>query len=81
LPFRLSAFAAVPLNNIVPQQWRLLPRSFAVSGLTLSYTNLEQIIGACALLLLLLRRLGEDRREKQRLAAGVGSRAIRATSY
>jgi len=70
LPFAVPALclAVVPLNNIVPQPWRLLPRSIAVSGLTLSYTNLVQIVCAGALLLLLLRRLGEDRREKQRLA-------------
>jgi hypothetical protein len=43
LPFAIPALylTAVTVNNVVPQQWRLIPRTIGASGLTV--TNVIQI--------------------------------------
>lgn len=67
LPLLLYAFAI--LNNTVQPHRRFIPASLSFAGMTLSVTNLIQLLFACGMLILMLERLSSDRREKQRLAS------------
>ena len=51
----------------------LLQTSLDFAGMTLSVTNLIQLIFACAMLVLMLERLSSDRREKLRLVSELGA--------
>jgi hypothetical protein len=71
LPFALPLllYALAILNNTV----RIFPASIDFAGMTLSVTNLIQLLFAGAMLILMLARLASDRREKQRLASELDS--------
>lgn len=71
LPFALPLllYALAILNNTLPQSFRIFPISMGFAGMTLSVTNLIQLLFAGAMLILMLERLSSDRREKQRLAS------------
>ncbi len=59
-------YVAAGLNNLLPAP-HLFPLAFAVGDLTLSLTSLSQSALGASMLILLLRRLSQDRREKLRL--------------
>ena len=59
-------YIAAGLNNLLPAP-HLFPLAFAPGGLTLSFTSLAQSLLGTSMLVLVLRRLNEDRREKLRL--------------
>jgi serine phosphatase RsbU (regulator of sigma subunit) len=72
LPFALPLllYALAILNNtMTAQRVRIFPASIGFAGMTLSVTNLIQLLFAGAMLILMLERLSSDRREKQRLAS------------
>jgi len=71
LPFALPLllYALAILNNTLPPNIRIFPASIGFDGMTLSVTNLIQLLFAGAMLILMLQRLSSDRREKQRLAS------------
>ncbi|MGH9647729.1 MAG: PP2C family protein-serine/threonine phosphatase, partial [Bryobacteraceae bacterium] len=70
LPFALPLLVYVLgiINNTLPPGARLFPAAIGFGGITLSVTNLIQLLFAGAMLILILQRLASDRREKQRLA-------------
>ena len=59
-------YVAAVLNNVLPAP-HLFPLAFAVGGLTLSFTSFFQSLLGASMLILVLRRLSDDRREKLRL--------------
>jgi len=67
LPLLLYALAI--LNNTLPTNMRIFQTSLDFAGMTLSVTNLIQLMFACAMLVLMLERLSSDRRERLRLAS------------
>jgi hypothetical protein len=71
LPFALPLllYALAILNNTLPPNIRIFPASIGFGGMTLSVTNLIQLLFAGAMLILMLQRLSSDRREKQQLAS------------
>ena len=71
LPFALPLllYALAILNNTVRPDVRIVPASLDFAGMTLSVTNLIQLLFAGAMLVLMLERLSLDRREKLRLAS------------
>ena len=71
LPFAvpLLLYALAILNNTVRPDLRIVPAAFDLRGMTLSVTNLIQLLFAGAMLILMLERLSADRREKLRLAS------------
>src|ERR1019366_6336721 len=71
LPFvvPLSIYAAGIVNNTLPRNVRVLPATIDAAGMSLSVTNLIQLLFAGAMLILMLRRLTADRREKLRMAS------------
>jgi serine phosphatase RsbU (regulator of sigma subunit) len=71
LPFALPLllYALAILNNTLAANLRIFPASVGFVDMTLSVTNLVQLLFAVAMLILMLRRLSLDRREKLRLAS------------
>jgi serine phosphatase RsbU (regulator of sigma subunit) len=71
LPFALPLllYALAILNNTLGPGARIFPSSLALGEMTVSVTNLIQLLFAGAMLVLMLERLSSDRREKQRLAS------------
>lgn len=71
LPFALPLllYALAILNNTVRPDIRIVPAAFGLAGMTLSVTNLIQLLFAGAMLILMLERLSSDRREKLRLTS------------
>jgi serine phosphatase RsbU (regulator of sigma subunit) len=71
LPFALPLllYALAILNNTMRPDVRIVPASIGLAGMTLSVTNLIQLVFAGAMLILMLERLSSDRREKLRLAS------------
>lgn len=71
LPFALPLllYCLGILNNTLPAATRPFPNFIAFGGMTLSVTNLIQMVFAGGMLVLILERLASDRRERQRLSA------------
>jgi serine phosphatase RsbU (regulator of sigma subunit) len=69
LTLPLLAYVLGIFNNTLPPGGRLFPAAIGLEGMTVSVTNLIQLLFAGAMLIVLLQRLASDRREKQRLAA------------
>lgn len=69
LVFALPCFVYVIVgtNNVIPMEFRLLPRAVLLFGLPLSLISLIQACFSIATLIVLMRRLSADRLEKQRL--------------